>query len=212
MTEPIHHSLNRNTSKQCKASGCYNPRRNLGGYCKNHYRKAYLYGNPNGSAILTKDYLREIQEVNDLIDSNLNHPAVLAACTYLQRWLDKAINGEPCVCANEVIRVASEATAIDVLKATSSIWLYAERNPYKINNDDYLTYHLGISFLKCAKYRVNLSTLGKSYNSIPSGSVRKAIGQHLRETLGLFYVNLVNTFRDKDESERELKKNLYVSL
>jgi hypothetical protein len=212
MTEPINKSLNRNTSKQCKANGCYNPRRNLGGYCKQHYRKAYLYGDPNGRAILSKDYLNEIKEVSNLIGSNLNHPAVLAACTYLQRWLDKAIKGEPCVCANEVARVSSEATALDILKATTSIWLYAERNPYKINTDDYLTYLLGISFLKCAKYRVNLSALGKPFNSIPSGSVRKVIGQHLRETLGLFYVNIVNTLRCKDESERELKNNLYVSL
>ncbi|TRV65809.1 MAG: hypothetical protein EWV86_08230, partial [Microcystis panniformis Mp_MB_F_20051200_S9D] len=183
MTEPINQSINRNTTKQCKASGCYNPRRNLGGYCKQHYRKVYLYGNPYGRAILSKDCLRETQEVNELIDSNLEHPAVVAACTYLQRWLDMARKGVPCICGNEVARVASEATAIDILKATSTIWLYAERNPNKVNSDDYLTYLLGISFLKCAKYRVKLSPLGKPYNPIPSGRVRKVIGQRLRETL-----------------------------
>lgn len=212
MTEPIHKSIYRNTGKTCNAVGCYSLRRNLGGYCKKHYTKAYLYGDPNGKAILTKDYLGEIQAVNELIDANLEHPAVQAACIYLQRWLEAAAIGKAGVYAVDVARVASEASFVDVLKATGAMWLYAERNPRRFNSDLNLTYQLGISFLKCAKYPTKISSTGKQQSIIPKGGARRVIGQKLRETLGLFYTNIVNHFRDLEVAEMKHRKDMYKSF
>lgn len=212
MTEPINQSMHRNTSKSCNATGCYEPRRNLGGYCKKHYTNAYLYGDPNGKAILAKDYLGEIERVGELIDANLEHPAVEAACVYLQRWLDSASRGEAGMCAIAVARVASEASAVDVLKATSALWLYSENNPCRFSSDLNLTYQLGMSFLRCARYPTKISSLGKQYSIVPTGGTRRAIGQKLRDTLGLFYMNLCAHFRDLDEAEGQLKKDMYKSF
>lgn len=212
MTEQINQSMNRNTGKQCKASGCYNPRRNLGGYCKQHYRKAYLYGDPNGKAILTNDYRREIEDVSKLIDDNLEHPAVLASSSLLQSWLDLALNNKPCICGHEVSRVASEAKALDILKATSALWLYADRNPSRFIDDLSLTYQLGITFLKCAKYKKTTSFSGKLQAIPPNGKVRRAIGQNLRNILGLFYVNIASHFKTLENAELKLKKDMYMSF
>lgn len=212
MTEPIHNSMNRNTGKKCKANGCYNLRRNLGGYCKTHFRKAYLYGDPHGKTLLTRDFNREIEEVNEFIDENLAHPAVIASCNYLQAWLDTASIGKPCICGIEVSRVASEATAIDILKATSALWLYAERNPCRFKDDQSLTYQLGITFLKCARYKVTVSYNGKLQAIPPNGKARRAIGQHLRNTLGIFYMNLVSAFKTREDAEVKLRKDLYVGF
>ena len=212
MTEPINQSMNRNTGKHCKAKGCYNTRRNLGGYCKSHYRKAYLYGDPNGKTILRSDFKREINEVNLLIDENLEHPAVIAACDFLQRWLDSASSGRPCICAVDVSRVASEAKAIDILRVTSALWLYADRNPHLFNDDLSLTYQLGITFLKCAKYERAISCNGKTQAIPPNGKARRAIGQNLRNTLGIFYMNVVSHFKTKEEDELKLKKDMYLSF
>jgi hypothetical protein len=212
MTEQINQSMNRNTGKQCKATGCYNPRRNLGGYCKQHYRKAYLYGDPNGKAILTSDFKREFIDVSKLIDDNLEHPAVLASCSLLKNWLDLASNGKPCISGVEVSKVALEAKPIDILKATSALWLFADRNPSRFIDDQSLTYQLGITFLKCAKYKKTISYSGKIQAIPPNGKVRRAIGQNLRDTLGLFYVNIASHFKTQENAELKLKKDMYVNF
>ena len=124
---------------KCKAPGCTNPRYNVSGHCRAHFKNAYLYGDPLGRSIPRKEYMREHEEARDLINGNLSHPATETATKFIQSWLDAAYNGQACIAANEMRRLAfADVTGIQVLIEATALYLYSQRRPKALPDDQRL--------------------------------------------------------------------------
>jgi hypothetical protein len=213
MTQPIRESISRNTSFLCKAESCNNYRYNLSGYCTKHCKNFNLYGNPHGKALRQSTYLKELQEASKIINDNLDHVSTKTALAFIQSWIDKSMNGSPCVCATEVSRLAySNVTAIQILIESSAIFIYSQRHPNSLKDGNELTYQIGIGILRLAPQVTYRTTGGKKGRRKANGTERKSIGKYLRESLGLYMYNVFNTINRKEQLDLEFRQSLYTPL
>lgn len=213
MTQPIHQAIERNRYMRCKAQGCTDLRYNLGGYCRSHFKKANLYGDPFGKSLRRSEYKREFEEVTDLITRNISHEATETALKFIQGWLDRAASGQSCVMASEITRLAhGGVSALDILIEASAVFLYSQRKPRSLPDDDRLSYQIGIAILRLAEQRSYIARSGKKAHRRASGTDRKALGKHLRQTLGLFLFNVTATINRKEQEEQDMREKLWTPL
>lgn len=213
MTQPIRESISRNTSFLCKAESCNSYRYNLSGYCIKHCKAFNLYGNPYGKALRQSTYLKELQEASKIITDNIDHVSTQTALTFIQSWLEKSINGSPCVCATEVSRLAySNVTALQILIESSAIFIYSHRHPNSLKDGVELSYQIGIGILRLAPQVTYRTTGGKKGRRKANSTERKSIGKYLRESLGLYLYNVFNTINRKEQLDQEFRQSLYSPL
>lgn len=213
MTQPIRDSITRNKQMKCKAPGCSNPRYNVSGHCRAHFKNAYLYGDPLGRSIPRKEYMREYEEARDLINSNLSHPATETALGFIQKWLEAPAEGRACVAGYEMNRlVLGGVTAAQVLIEATALYLYSQRSPKALPDDHRLSYQMANAVFRLAPQASYVSKDGKRAYRRASGASRRATGKRLRETLGLFFVNVYTAIRRKEEAEQNLRERLWTPL
>jgi hypothetical protein len=213
MSQPINQSITRNKQMRCKAPGCTNPRYNLSAHCRAHFKNAYLYGDPLGRSIPRKEYMREYEEATGLITSNLTHPATETATKLIQKWLDAPGNGQACTAASEMKRlVLGGVTAVQVLIEATAMYLYSQRRPKSLPDDDRLSYQMANAVFRLAPQGSYVSRAGKTAYRRASGASRRATGNRLRASLGLFFVNVYSAIRRKEEAEQEMKEKLWTPL
>ena len=213
MTQPIHLSIERNTRHKCKAISCNNPRFNLSGYCKSHFKKANLYGDPYGKSLRSSEYSKEFKDVSEIITSNIDHIATQTVLKFIQSWLDRASSGQPCVMAREIARLArADVSALDILLEASAIFLFSQRNPKSLPDDVRLSYQIGIAILRLAEQFTYTTSNGTKAHRKPSGTDRKAIGKYLRESLGLFLFNVTAAINRHEQEERDFREKLWTPL
>lgn len=198
---------------RCKAPGCTNPRYNLSAHCRSHFKNAYLYGDPLGRSIPRKEYLREYEEVRDLINSNLTHPATETATKFIQQWLDDSSKGQARIAATEMNRLSlGGVTAAQVLIEATALYLYSQRRPKSLPDDERLSYQMANAVFRLAPQVSYVSRDGKRAYRRASGASRRATGKRLRDSLGLFFVNVHSAIRRKEEAEQEMKERLWTPL
>ena len=213
MTSPIQESIARNTSYKCRANTCNLPRRNLSAYCKNHYQKFYLYGDPNGKALKQSEYKKEYDEVSELITKHLTHIATDTALKFIQAWLDNASSGKPCVMAYEMARLCKGGvSALTILKEATAIYLYSQRKPNSLPDDERLNYQVGIALLRLTEQYTFTDKHGNKAHRKASGTERKAIGRHLRQSLGLFLFNVVAAINKREQEDYTFRESLWTPL
>lgn len=213
MSQPIHLSIERNTKLKCKAASCNNFRLNVSGYCKFHFKKANLFGNPLGKSIRHSEYKREYEDVSNLITKNINHVATVTSLTFIQSWLDMASNGKSCLQASEIDRlVKGGVSALDILLETSAVFLFSQRKPKSLHDNEELSYQIGIAVLRLAEQTSYINSSGIKCHRKPSGTERKSIGQHLRQSLGLFLFNVTTAINKQEQDEFDFREKLWTPL
>lgn len=212
MTQPINESIARNTAYQCKAESCTNKRYLISGYCKHHTKRANLYGNPLGSVLRRKTYLIEFEEVSDLIHSNLNHSATITAINFIQNWVDAANEGSPCVRPVDISRLSKVVTALDILIEATSIFLYSQRHPHALPDTKELSYQMGIGVLRLCPQPKYINVKGSTSHKKASGAQCKDVGQYLRDSLGLYFYNVINTINRQLDLDKEFRESLFTPL
>lgn len=213
MTQPIHLAIERNTRNKCKAISCNNPRHNLSGYCRAHFKRFDLYGDPEGKSIRHSEYKKEFEEVSGIISTNLDHIATQTVLRFIQTWLDKASSGQPCVMASEISRLSnSNVSALDILLETSAVFLFSQRKPNSLPDDVRLSYQIGIAILRLAEQFTYTDRNGKKAYKKASGTDRRAIGKYLRESLGLFLFNVTASINRREQEEQEFREKLWTPL
>jgi hypothetical protein len=213
MTEELNHAIERNTSHKCKASGCNRFRTLLSGYCKSHFKRVNLYGNPEGKVLRKAQYIKEYEDVSELILDNLEHLSTTTALSFIQKWIDDAKEGSPCVTPKELSRLSSKAvTALDILIEAASIYLYSQRNPHLLPDDKELSYQMGIGVLRLCPQTYSINVSGFKVWKKASGGERRDVGQYLRDNLGLYFYNVRNTINRQLELDKEFRENLFTPL
>jgi hypothetical protein len=213
MTQSIQQSIARNINLKCKATSCNNPRLNLSGYCRQHFKRANLYGSPLGKSLRQSEYRREYEDASALITKNLSHVATVTCLKFIQDWLDKASNGQACVKASEMARLAKGGVKpLDILLETSAIFLYSQRKPKHLPDDEQLSYQIGIAVLRLVAQHSYTNINGKKSYRKPSGTERKSIGEHLRQSLGLFLFNVTTAINKQEQDEYDFREKLWTPL
>jgi hypothetical protein len=213
MTQPISQSITRNNQMRCKAPGCTKPRYNLSAHCRAHFKNAYLYGDPLGRSIPRKEYMREYEEATELIIANLTHPATETATRFIQKWLDDSSSGQARVAATEMNRlVMGGVTAVQVLIEATAMYLYSQRRPKTLPDDERLSYQMANAVFRLSPQASYVSREGKRAYKRASGASRRATGKRLRDSLGLYFVNAYSAIRRKEEVEQEMRERLWTPL
>jgi len=212
MTEPIHQAIYRNTSHKCKCDGCNNFRTLLSGYCKKHFQRVARFGNPLGKTLVRREYLNEFEDVTELLKDNLTDISTVAALGFIQNWLDSETFGSPCINPNTSISVAKSVNALDILIESTSIYLYSQRKPHLLPDNRELSCQMGWGVLRLCPntYHINLgNSQGSKY---ASDMERRNVGQYLRDHLGLFFINVMNTLQRQLDLDREFRESLFHPL
>lgn len=213
MSQPIQQSIERNSYHRCKAHSCSNPRFNLSGYCRSHFKKANLYGDPHGKSLRHSEYLKEYEDVSAIISNNIEHLATQTALKFIQAWLDKSVSGQACFMAREIARLSNDGvSAVRILSETAAVFLYSQRKPNSLPDDDRLSYQIGIAILRLAEQYSYIASNGKKSHRKASGTDRKAIGRYLRESLGLFLFNVTAAINRREQEEQEFREKLWTPL
>lgn len=213
MSEPFPQASARNSKRECKVSNCREYRHLVSGYCKEHHRKYSLYADPLGRTIKPKEYLKERQEVSALIQRNLTHVATAAAIGFIQGWLDKALAGGPCQALREMQRLAlGGVTALEILTESAALFHYSERYPHQLSNDTKLSFQIALACFRLSPQGFTLSPTNRPMYRKPRGADRRAFGETMRKTLGLYFINISNTIRRKEEQEANLREKLWTPL
>ncbi len=205
-------ALRRNVHKSCKAPNCNHQRRNLGGYCKHHYRNAYTYGHPHGRSIRRKEYQRELEDITQLFEANLEHEGIIVASKWLDNLLIKASEGRAMVGYPQFLRLHNHGiTGHQILVECSAIWLFSMRNPNKLDDDIRLTYALSLVMLRLMPMEQRTCwTTGKNYSVRVRSSSVKIIGKSLRENLGLLFSRIALTMQKRDEEANSMKEKMFT--
>lgn len=213
MSQPIHESIERNSKHFCKVPNCNVQRHLLSGYCNNHFKKMNLYGNPTGESLRKSRYRQELKEVSGLINANLTHVSTLAALEFIQAWLTRANSGKASFLGIHMSRLAlAGVTPLEILAEATSVYLYSQRNPRSLPDDDQLSYQIGIAILRLAPAPSYTNIQGKTAWRRPAGSDRKALGRHLRDNLGLYFFNVTSAIISRENEEAERRKKLFTPL
>jgi len=83
----------KNVLKLCSVTGCGKHRRDISRFCNTHTRSNKLFGNPYGHALRVWEYAQETKEVTEIINQNLENPAIQAALETFDTWLKEGARG-----------------------------------------------------------------------------------------------------------------------
>lgn len=76
--------------QRCQADGCTRNRAGMSPLCNGHQLKRLRYGHTHGRSILRHSYKQELNEVREFFREHPDHPAILAASMFFQRWMEEA--------------------------------------------------------------------------------------------------------------------------
>lgn len=198
--------------KPCVVPGCEHLRTSVSPYCCHHRRAANYYGSPYGHAIRRNEYLKELQEVTELLQSNPDHPGLTAVLRWLNEWLALASTGEA-PCGNGVFKHIhdKQVPAFDLLAEICAVWLFAHRNPNRLPDDQRLTYALSRYLVRLAGYEQRVCN-GRTVLREPSIMDVRESGNRIRSTLALFLINIVESLKRKAEQANDFKSSLSIPL
>lgn len=177
----------------CTVPGCTRKRGGVSPICTTHSNRKLKYGHHNGRPIGSHEYLQEIQEVTQFFNERVNHPAIQAACTFLQQWMDEAYEGEAKVGNTIFGRLKGKQIApLDVLTEIVALWLYSRRNPYQLPDDIRLTHAISWNLCRKAHFATRISPNGVKATVQPRSVELRTTGERIRQTLAGFMVNLLD--------------------
>ena len=193
-----------NSGRRCEV--CPRRRRGVSVFCAAHERKRNLYGSPHGRHLRPKEFADEKALVVAFVKKHREHVAIKAAVSWLDELLNNAAAGQPGIAASHFSRIHQHGvSAVDVLVASATLWLYSHRNPTALVDDERLDYAIGRAVLHLAPRESHVARTPRGrerrYKRI-AGTTRGAVGRFLRENLGVMWIRMCDSL-DAAESRRE---------
>ena len=188
-----------NENLNCSVSSCLKRRSGLSKYCRGHALRLNLYGSPLGTVLLKHTYKQELVEVKDFILRHSEHQAVKAAITFFDRWLEDAYYGFPVLAKEQFSKLFEHGIrGKDCIEVFLSIWLYSHRFYSKLPDDARLSYALSIGIFSLKD------------KSKVKASVKKAVGERLRQALGIFAGNVITAIEREVVVQEALRNDLFT--
>lgn len=189
-----------NEQKCCDAPGCSMPREGINRWCLSHLNTVRRYGHPAAGPLRSTRWATERTQVRNLLEANEDHPGLQQVLTMLKAWIGRAAANESAYPgAEEVARIARHGVQpLEVLVEVCAFWSWLQLNPRAIPQggaDGTRAVDFAISRavfgLAPRPRRVSWASPGKAPYSPKARSTALAhIGQHLRQTLAPFLVNV----------------------
>ncbi len=193
----------------CKAPGCHKNRRGITPYCATHEVRVARYGHPSGKPIAQKDYQEELDEVSTFLTEQANHPAVLAALAWLSKWFKEASEKKAEYGQYIFGRLQGRMiTPLAVLTDVGAIWVYSQRHPYRLPDDQRLTFCYARNVARLATFERRTYESGGETMRHPPPRELKGTGERIRLTLSRFLVNLSLGLQAKKDHAQAFTDNL----
>lgn len=189
-----------NEQKCCDAPGCTMPRDGINRWCRTHLRTVRRYGHPEAGPLRPNQWAEERRQVRTLLEANEAHQGLQQALHMLKLWMAKATADDRAYPgAEEVARIARHgASPLDVLVEVCALWSWLQGNPRAIpqggpEGDRSVDFAISRAVFGLAPRPRRVSWA--SPNSVPyspkaRSSALAHVGQHLRQTLAPFLVNV----------------------
>jgi hypothetical protein len=209
-------AIARNQKLQCDLSSCNASRYGLSRYCLKHKERNIRYGSPTGSSLMLNGkqprYYNELTYTHNLLIRNSTSKPVQAACNILLEWINAAKGGFNIAGGNLLSHISdAESVCLPILEDISAAYIHALE--VKNLSDRELTYALANSLYRHVprKYKTVINSQGKS-SKRPTvkmgGKTRLAIGEHVREELGIFLANVHSHWKTQTDRATERKHDL----
>ena len=193
---------------KCGVKGCNKNRRGLSPICPGHELRKYRYGHVEGIAISRKEYADELKEVQGFFSEHPDHPAITAAIHFVQQWIDEAGRKEAKAGQRIFGRLAhSDVQALDVLVEICAVWLYSDRHPHALIDDQRLTFALARNAARLAKFERKTYN-GNETQKHPRPTELKESGERIRGALARFFINLNHALKAKAEKAKATHESL----
>jgi hypothetical protein len=181
-----------NQTHRCSAKGCTAFRKYISLYCGPHLQKVQRLGHPDARPISPKRYAAERAAVASLMVSNQTHPALVAACSYVEAWMAQAVADDGSFPGAEQLarlhRAGVEPEA--VLVEVAALWSHLQSHDRLLPGDRAIDVALSRAVIGLQPLPRRTAHSGKgSYRLLPRTSALNYLGRHIRITLSVFLVN-----------------------
>jgi hypothetical protein len=200
----------RNEALPCDVEGCGRRRNRLSRWCGSHRNRAGRSGHPLQRTILPYQWRTEKIDVRELLTANPTHRGLLLAEKFLADWLANRGRFAVVTKAHPVREALRRhgATPRDVVIAASAIWLFAERYPTVLPDDERLTHAMARAVIGLMPAERRRTPRGNVEHRRPGTAARREIGEVLRGELGVLFQNIAHAVQHKDERAREQRETL----
>jgi hypothetical protein len=208
-------TIQQNQSKPCSVSGCSSRRHRLYNVCLKHHAHKANFGHPKASAIQKKELRGVRAEVSSLVERNEStHVGMKNAISWFERWLTDATDGKQGVPGRKHIqRLATYCvSARELLTTCGAVWLFSYRNAHRLPTEKALAFALAHQIMKLIPLEYSTTSSGKRRAKLLSKREREDIGEYIRQSLGVLFVNMVKTINGKEEREMDFKNQMAKPL
>jgi hypothetical protein len=208
-----------NMSHMCKARGCTQHRESLGAYCHTHNLRYRRFGHPNARPIKPLQYRPYRKLVNDLLEANKDHPGMVAALGYVEKYMQQSAADEASSKgAPEVARVARHGVSPkEVLIEVCAFWCWLQDHPRSLPDTKAEDFAISRAVMAMAPRprRISREAALKGTAGYPMRakfSALNAIGTHLRSVLAFFLANVAEAVATRDVRAKETLQALRAPL
>lgn len=188
---------------------CESKRFRLGRWCRRHSRRLQRNGHPEALRLKSPEYRGERETATRFVSQHVEHPAVKAAVKWATRWLEAAAAGEKVPAASELKRLRADGiTGRQIVEEALAVWLVSRWRPSRLSDDVRLTFALGNAVLFLSPRRKRYSARGVAWYSDMGSKIRRETGEHVRRTLGIFFMNASASLDAEQEEARNEHKAL----
>lgn len=172
-----------NRTLPCSVLGCPNRRWGFKQLCDKHGKLRIKHGDPQGRAILPREYWKESEEVEYLLTKHAAHPVIVTAVNWFDELLRTAAGTNLKVVAKKQFRNLFDrgCTGRECLKVILSVYLLHLRRPDILPPGIRLRYAMSNSIFRL-RPREERVPMGKAAD--PAHRRYRAIGKTAREELG----------------------------
>jgi hypothetical protein len=197
--------------RPCTAPGCERPRASVNLYCNKHLHPTLIYGHPLGRSILRKTYARETAEITSLFEANPDHPGMTSVLRWINEWMTQAVAGEaPCGTGIFAHMSRRQLSAMSILIEICSVWLFSHRNPTLLPDDQRLTFALARNPVRLCGFENTTLRSGQTQTKQPKAVELRESGQRIRTTLALFFINVIESLKRRDEQAQAVRSSLSI--
>jgi hypothetical protein len=173
------------------------------------------FGHPDAHAIRVEAYRMEQEIVRSILKRNAGWKGVRAAEDFFTDWLKSAQLGDNVPGRRDMAYMADQGvTGADCVQRAAAIWVYSAWHPGQLPDDDRLTFALALAVLKGASRKQRGVDWDEkrqrrhfTYRHI-SSTTRREIGKYIRESIGVFLINLTNALAQEEQIENKRKMEL----
>jgi hypothetical protein len=201
----IKEAISKNQQLRCSVKNCPYPRYKLNATCVHHFFKKRLYGSPVSRAIKKKELLYEKAQIVELIERHKGHKGIQKAISWLDKWLQTA-GDQLGVPGSYLLKRLHDSgvTGRDLLITCATLWLYSYNNPHLFPDNLSLDYGVAHQLAKMIPMEYRMSRNGKKRAVILKGNEKKAIGQYIRNHIGILFVNICEYLRKIEEKKQQM--------